>query len=183
MLGIGTTELLVIALIALLLFGKEDLPATLRKVTKGWNEFRKVANDAQRSWTEVRDDVARSIMIEDQKIQLALNGEPATAVPQAPDSAQTHESASDAQHIATEATEAPEAIEPGEKGPSSAPLESHSETSPAALQVQQPVIRAPEGQLVPQGAEPSDQHHNNNQERSAESAASPAPTAKDPTVS
>ena len=61
MFGLGGGEILVIVVIALVLFGKEDLPQTLKKMSKGFNEFKKVANDAQRSWNEVRDDVARTI--------------------------------------------------------------------------------------------------------------------------
>ena len=62
MFGLGGGEILVIVVIALVLFGKEDLPQTLKKMSKGYNEFKKVATDAQRSWNEVRDDVTRTIM-------------------------------------------------------------------------------------------------------------------------
>lgn len=61
MFNIGTGELIILALIAIVLFGKEDLPATLRKFSKGWGQFKKVSNDAQRSWMEVRDDMAKSM--------------------------------------------------------------------------------------------------------------------------
>ncbi len=72
MFGIGSGEILVLAIIVLVLFGKEDLPATLRKFSKGWNEFRRVANDAQRSWSEVRDDVTRTIMEADNEINAVI---------------------------------------------------------------------------------------------------------------
>lgn len=62
MLGLGGGEIVVIVVIAVVLFGKEDLPRTLKKMSKGYNEFKKVASDAQRSWSEVRDDVTRTIM-------------------------------------------------------------------------------------------------------------------------
>jgi TatA/E family protein of Tat protein translocase len=62
MFGLSFGELLIIAVIALVLFGKEDLPQTLRKFTKGFQEFKKVSNEAQRSWQEVKDDVSRTIM-------------------------------------------------------------------------------------------------------------------------
>ena len=61
MFNIGSGELIIIALIAIVLFGKEDLPATLRKFTKGFAQFKKISNEAQRSWVEVRDDMAKTI--------------------------------------------------------------------------------------------------------------------------
>lgn len=67
MFGLGSGEILVIALIALLLFGKEDLPATVKKISKGINDFRKATNDAQRQWAEIKDDVTRSLLDENQQ--------------------------------------------------------------------------------------------------------------------
>ena len=89
MFGLGSGEILVIAILALLLFGKEDLPIAMRKIMKGISDFRKVANDAQSSWVEMRDDVTRSLMKEEDEIQRQLElgsealgkgqSEPATA--------------------------------------------------------------------------------------------------------
>jgi len=62
MFGIGGGEILVVAIVALLLFGNEDLPKNMRKMVKAWNDFRGVTNDLQRSWLDVRDQVARDIM-------------------------------------------------------------------------------------------------------------------------
>ncbi len=64
MFGIGGGEILVVAIVALLLFGNEDLPKNMRKMVKAWNDFRGVTNDLQRSWLDVRDQVARDIMTE-----------------------------------------------------------------------------------------------------------------------
>lgn len=64
MFGIGGGEVLVVALVALLLFGNEDLPKNMRKMVKAWNNFRGVTNDLQRSWLDVRDQVARDLMTE-----------------------------------------------------------------------------------------------------------------------
>lgn len=79
MFGLGSGEILIIVLIALVLFGKDDLPKTLRKVTKGINEFKKVTHEAQRSWNEVRDDVQRTIMLEEEKEHLREIAASATA--------------------------------------------------------------------------------------------------------
>jgi Sec-independent protein translocase protein TatA len=62
MFGLSFGEVLIIGIIALVLFGKEDLPQTLRKFTKGFQEFKKVTHEAQRSWQDVKDDVSRTIM-------------------------------------------------------------------------------------------------------------------------
>lgn len=62
MFGIGGGEILVVALIALILFGNEDLPKNMRKIVKAWNDFRGVTNDLQRSWLDVRDQVTRDLL-------------------------------------------------------------------------------------------------------------------------
>jgi Sec-independent protein translocase protein TatA len=64
MFGIGGGEILVVALVALLLFGNEDLPKNMRKMVKAWNDFRGVTNNLQRSWLDVRDQVTRDLMTE-----------------------------------------------------------------------------------------------------------------------
>jgi Sec-independent protein translocase protein TatA len=63
--SLGGSEILVLAVIALLLFGNKNLPENMKKMVKGLNEAKKVANDAQRSWTEIRNDVTRQIMADD----------------------------------------------------------------------------------------------------------------------
>ena len=76
MFGLGIGEIILIAIIAIVLFGKEDLPKNLRKVAKGMNEFKKVASDAQRSWMEVKDDVTRTIMHADLDKEIRNSGAP-----------------------------------------------------------------------------------------------------------
>jgi len=62
MFGLGMGEMMLLAVMAVVLFGTTDLPKNLRKMAKGVNDFKKIATDAQRSWAEVRDDVTRTIM-------------------------------------------------------------------------------------------------------------------------
>jgi Sec-independent protein translocase protein TatA len=64
MFGVGGGEILVIALVALILFGTDDLPKNMRKFMKAWNDFRGATNDLQRSWLDVRDQVTRDILTE-----------------------------------------------------------------------------------------------------------------------
>lgn len=46
MFGIGTTELIVVAIVALLLFGNR-LPSVMRSLGQGVNEFKRGLNDVQ----------------------------------------------------------------------------------------------------------------------------------------
>jgi|1048.fasta_scaffold62447_1 Sec-independent protein translocase protein TatA len=62
MFGIGGGEIVVVALVALILFGNEDLPKNMKKLVEGWNKFRGVSNDLQRSWLNVRDQVTRDLL-------------------------------------------------------------------------------------------------------------------------
>ena len=58
--SIGGTELLVILLIALIVFGPRKLPELGRTIGKGLSEFRRASNDLQRSLDEeVRIDPSR----------------------------------------------------------------------------------------------------------------------------
>lgn len=65
MFNLGGSEILVLAFLALILFGNKNLPSNMKKMVKGLNEAKKFANDAQRSWAEIRDDVTRQIMADD----------------------------------------------------------------------------------------------------------------------
>lgn len=55
---IGTTELLLIALIALLLFGGKKLPELMRGLGQGVKEFRKASNEVTDAMTG-SEDVAK----------------------------------------------------------------------------------------------------------------------------
>jgi TatA/E family protein of Tat protein translocase len=77
MFGLGMGEIVLIVIVAIVLFGTDDLPKNLRKMAKGVNEFKKVASDAQRSWMEVKDDVTRTIMHADLENDIRNSGSPA----------------------------------------------------------------------------------------------------------
>jgi Sec-independent protein translocase protein TatA len=65
--GFSGGEILLIALIALILFGNDKLPDNLKKMIKGLNQAKKVAKDVQISWQDVKNDVQRSINFEEEK--------------------------------------------------------------------------------------------------------------------
>lgn len=55
-LGLGTTELVVILLIILLLFGSKKLPELSRSVGQSMNELRKGINEGKETTTKKQDD-------------------------------------------------------------------------------------------------------------------------------
>lgn len=67
MFGFSGGEILLIALIALILFGNDKLPENMKKMIRGLNQAKKVAKDVQSSWQDVKSDVQRSINFEDEK--------------------------------------------------------------------------------------------------------------------
>ena len=57
LLFLGTTELMLIAGIALLLFGSKKLPELMRGMGKGISEFKKGAKEATAPFEEARKDI------------------------------------------------------------------------------------------------------------------------------
>lgn len=70
MFGLSAGELLLIAVIALVLFGNEKLPENMKKMLQGWKEARKITNNVQRSWYEVKSDIERDLHLEEEKKQI-----------------------------------------------------------------------------------------------------------------
>ncbi len=70
MFGFSGGEIVFIALIALVLFGNQNLPENMKKMIQGWTKAKKVANDVQKSWNDVRRDVEKSINFEEEKKKL-----------------------------------------------------------------------------------------------------------------
>ena len=60
LLFIGTTELMLIAGIALLLFGGKKLPEMMRGMGRGISEFKKGAKEASEPFEEVKNEVAEA---------------------------------------------------------------------------------------------------------------------------
>ena len=56
MFGIGTTELIIIMFIILLIFGAKKLPELAQGLGKGIREFKRASNDIQEELTMNKDD-------------------------------------------------------------------------------------------------------------------------------
>ncbi|MBR6287134.1 MAG: twin-arginine translocase TatA/TatE family subunit [Bacteroidaceae bacterium] len=57
LLFIGTTELILIAVVALLLFGGKKLPELMRGLGRGISEFKKGAKEIKEPFEEAKKDV------------------------------------------------------------------------------------------------------------------------------
>jgi sec-independent protein translocase protein TatB len=75
MFGIGMSEMIIICVVALLVFGPDELPQVVKKIARGIGEARKVTDDLRRSIDFVDDDEedrrARSFARSQQSSQLA----------------------------------------------------------------------------------------------------------------
>jgi sec-independent protein translocase protein TatB len=56
MLGIGLSEMIIICVVALLVFGPDELPQIVKKIARGVGEARKVTDDLRRSIDLVDDE-------------------------------------------------------------------------------------------------------------------------------
>ncbi len=72
--GIGTTELLIIFFVILLLFGPKKLPELARGLGKSIKEFKKAS-------TEIEDDIKAAIETEDSPAQAQTPVKPVTTSP------------------------------------------------------------------------------------------------------
>ena len=90
--SLGTTELLLILVAALVLFGPRKLPEMSRKMGKALNDFRRAGDDFKRTWER---EVAIESVERDAAIDRAMVAEPPapaqadTATPASGDTAQT----------------------------------------------------------------------------------------------
>ncbi len=70
MFGLSGGEILLIALIALILFGNEKLPENMRKLMKSFHQFRKTFGSFHQSWQEVKKDLHESIQFQEEKAEI-----------------------------------------------------------------------------------------------------------------
>ena len=67
MFGFSGSEILLIAVIALILFGNDKLPENMKKMIKGLNQAKKVTRNVQDSWQEVKNDVQNIFLLEEER--------------------------------------------------------------------------------------------------------------------
>ena len=104
---LGTTELLVILVVALVLFGPRRLPELGRTLGKSLGEFKRATDDFKRTWErEVElDKLARDVRL-DREVQEAREALDLGYTPPAPESADSAPGEGDAAPDATVAADA-----------------------------------------------------------------------------
>ena len=53
---LGITEILIIAMVVLIVFGSKELPSILRKIARGWRDMQNAANNVKKEMTSILDD-------------------------------------------------------------------------------------------------------------------------------
>ena len=53
---LGITEILIIAMVVLIVFGSKELPGILRKVAKGWRDIQNASENVTKEITSIIDD-------------------------------------------------------------------------------------------------------------------------------
>lgn len=120
MFGIGGGEILLIALVAVVLFGTDDLPKNMKKFVQFWRDFRGVTNDLQRGWLDVRDQVTRDIMMEQTPAHRSSESDAKNLTSESSkDSNELEESPAHAEQLSSESAV--------DEGNSNSPEESHAE--------------------------------------------------------
>ena len=88
MFGIGSTELLVILVVALIVIGPSKLPDLMKTLGKGMAEFRRMSSDVKSTLEAEVDRAEREQkQAEAQKQQAPANAEAAAAAPTQPETA------------------------------------------------------------------------------------------------
>ena len=54
--SLGITEILLIAVVVLLLFGSKELPKVIRSIAKGWRDIQNAADNVKKEVTSIIDD-------------------------------------------------------------------------------------------------------------------------------
>jgi sec-independent protein translocase protein TatA len=60
MFGLGTSEIVLIALVILVLFGSKKIPEMMQGIGKGIREFKKASRDIEEDLTKPTDDKPKS---------------------------------------------------------------------------------------------------------------------------
>jgi TatA/E family protein of Tat protein translocase len=103
--SLGTTELLVILVVALVLFGPRKLPEMTRKFGKSLNEFKRAGDDFKRTWER---EVALESVEREAAIDRAMVGDaPAAAAGESQFGAGENAAAAESPRDITEAAYAP----------------------------------------------------------------------------
>jgi TatA/E family protein of Tat protein translocase len=84
MFGLGFTEILVILVVALLVFGPDRLPELARNLGKGLAEFRRASNDLRRSMLDAAEEPRPRPPLPANAVSEASAAAPAAAAPQPP---------------------------------------------------------------------------------------------------
>lgn len=85
MFGLSASEILVIGVIVLVLFGNEKLPENLKKFVQGFSKVKSFLFDINHTWQEMKHDIKKNIELEDEKKQLKELTKPIDIVPQVED--------------------------------------------------------------------------------------------------
>jgi len=67
MFGFSAGEILLIAILALVLFGNEKLPQNIKKFLRGWNDSKKVVGDFRKSWQDIKMDLIQDVELLEEK--------------------------------------------------------------------------------------------------------------------
>ena len=83
MFGLSASEILLISVIALVLFGNEKLPENLKKFVQGASKAKSVLFDVNNQWREMKEDIKKNIEFDDETKKLKELIKPIEIVPQA----------------------------------------------------------------------------------------------------
>jgi TatA/E family protein of Tat protein translocase len=91
MFGLGGSEVLVIALVALLVFGPGRIPEVVRTIARGYKELARLRQQVDSTVAELRQDINLSAELEDLSPRPAALSQPrpGTSSPSAPPAAPT----------------------------------------------------------------------------------------------
>ncbi|WP_084185166.1 Sec-independent protein translocase protein TatB [Desulfonatronum thiodismutans] len=167
MFGIGTTELLIIMLVALIVLGPKQLPGIARSLGKALGEFRRVTTDVQRTLNleaaKIEEDEreqkkAAAVAKKAEEPQPAAKPEPSSPPPSAAgeESIPPPEHADSNPYVAARDETSPDASQPQPKASHDPPQESTVSTQDASSSVARD---ASAEELQKETSDPSESSH------------------------